>query len=139
MNIVDATVLIELSQRGLKPAGNFYATEEVLNEFSNGNTSNYPCNVLNIIETQDIDLVKYLANYKFAMQRFKSFNLYAMRGLGDLSIIASVKTLLEKTQISLLSDDIKIITNDDKLTNAINKLFGDQVSVVKYDNFFITK
>lgn len=78
------------------------------------------------------DEAKYLFHYKNLINKYtKVTSFYGLKGLGDMSILAAVATVLGRDNPSLFDaqEAIEVVTHDDDLKEALTQEFGDQIII----------
>lgn len=90
-----------------------------------------PKNIRTILTQGDFDEALYIKNYFSALNQYGKRSFFNMKGFGDVSMIALVKTLVEinntKPQalpLPGLSRDIEVYTGDNNLKKALQKEFS---------------
>lgn len=116
-----------------RPDG-FYITDDIKKEMdlSPGDNDKLMSGLINIItgksdkEKQERKkIINYYANYKHFLNSYKAVSFYNMTGFGDVSILALVKSLLEKNTAcpTLFEQPIHVYTKDRNLQNELRKEF----------------
>jgi hypothetical protein len=75
---------------------------------------------------------RYLAHYKNLINRYTNItSFYGLKGLGDMSILAAVATVLNPDNPSLFDGQkvIEVVTNDGDLKIALSQEFGNRVII----------
>jgi hypothetical protein len=78
------------------------------------------------------DAVRYLFHYKNLINKYaKITSFYGMKGLGDVSILAVVATVLGRGNPSLFDTQeiIEVVTHDNGLKKALKEEFGDRIII----------
>lgn len=78
------------------------------------------------------DDVKYLWHYKNLINKYTGItSFYGLKGLGDMSILATVATILGRSNPSLFDaqEEIEIFTHDSDLKEALSQEFGNQIVI----------
>lgn len=141
MKIIDTNILNGFVKGDvlLDASDEFYTTEVLKEEIENLKTmsSDYN-NKIQQIKFSDIEThryfneAKYLENYKFFLNKYsKITSFYGLKGLGDISIIASVATILNPTNPTLFdqTNDIEVMTHDDDLKEALQTEFDGRINI----------
>ncbi len=137
MTIIDNTGLIYLESNKINYSEDCFITPEVREEFEVKALMNLSSNFIDATSKEDFDLKNYLESFKFFLNTYPHFSLSKQRGLGDVSLLALVKTLINNEQLSLGIDPIVVISDDRNLTIFLNTTFKDyNVTVITSTNFF---
>lgn len=81
---------------------------------------------------EHFDEAKYLFHYKYLINKYtKITSFYGLKGLGDMSILAAVATVLGRENPSLFDaqEAIEVVTHDDDLKEALTEEFRDQIII----------
>lgn len=81
---------------------------------------------------EHFDEAKHLFHYKNLINKYtKITSFYGLKGLGDMSILAAVATVLGRDNPSLFDDQevIEVVTHDSDLKEALIKEFGDRIII----------
>lgn len=87
----------------------------------------------NISEHDLFNESEYYKNYKYFLNKYKKLvSFYSMKGVGDISILTAIKTILNRPIPSLFdsANTIEIFTNDQNLKDAIIEEFNTSVNIV---------
>ncbi len=79
------------------------------------------------------DVVRYLFHYKNLINKYiKITSFYGLKGLGDISILAVVATVLGRSNPSLFDSQvtIEVVTHDTDLKEALTEEFGNRITVI---------
>ncbi|MES2749286.1 MAG: hypothetical protein V4606_02755 [Patescibacteria group bacterium] len=82
---------------------------------------------------EHFDEAKYLFHYKKLINKYtKITSFYGLKGVGDMSILAAVATLLGRNNPSLFDaqESIEVMTHDMDLKVALTEEFGDLIVVI---------
>ncbi len=94
-----------------------------------------PANLRDLSEHRLFDANSYLQHYKSMLNKHSDRSFFNMTGFGDISILAAIKTIREKSAIentgSLFNfpESITVYTMDSGLTLKIHKEFNGEVLV----------
>jgi hypothetical protein len=147
MKIIDNNGLNYVVDNRIKLNENFCTTPDVQEEFEVKYDGGLPKNVQNVWEDLQFDKAGYLKNYADMLNKYGDKSFYNMRGFGDISILALLKTVKQthKVQLPGLEDGLLVITTDGQLTKHIAREFGDKselfdvnIQVVDYAAYFAT-
>lgn len=78
------------------------------------------------------DKAKYLFNYKYLINKYsKITSFYGLKGLGDMSILAAVATIVVRDNPSLFDaqEVIEVVTHDKDLKESLIQEFGTRIIV----------
>lgn len=127
MRIIDNNALNYVVDNRIKLSGTFCTTPDVQEEFEVKYEGGLPKGVQNIWDDPQFDKVGYLKNYADMLNKYGDKSFYNMRGFGDISIIALLKTQkgTRKVQLPGLEDGFVVITTDVQLTKHIQREFCD--------------
>lgn len=78
------------------------------------------------------DEARYLFHYKNLINKYtKITSFYGLKGLGDMSILAVVATILGRSNPSLFDtqETIEVVTHDSDLKEALTEEFGNRITV----------
>ncbi len=78
------------------------------------------------------DEVRYLFHYKNLINKYtKITSFYGLKGLGDMSILATVATVVCRDRPSLFDEqeEVEIVTHDNNLKEALEEEFGDRIII----------
>ena len=140
MKIIDSSTLIYCFVNGIDLPGTFYVIGDLDEEFEMAEPMHKKkrTNVLQASEIRDYSEAYYLRQYAVMLEQHAGFSLSGMRGLGDIAILALVKSYQDNfgvaNQISLgLFDDepdqITVITNDAGLKKRLIKEFNGTITI----------
>ena len=96
-----------------------------------------PEEIRSVVELDEFNESIYIHQYKLALNSYKKRSFYNMKGFGDVSIIATIYTLLDgyKKQITeqlfSTAESIVVYTNDVNLTKVITAEFAKNDVQVK--------
>lgn len=88
---------------------------------------------INIENHRHFDESKYLEHYKnFINKHNKITSFYGLKGLGDISIIASVAMVLDPVKLTLFDsiDEVEVYTHDANLKEALRTEFADRINII---------
>lgn len=90
-------------------------------------------NFKHISEHDSFNESEYYKNYKYFLNKYKKLvSFYSMKGIGDISILTAVKTILNKPIPSLFDsmNTIEVFTNDQGLKDALTEEFNTSVNIL---------
>ncbi|MFA5931871.1 MAG: hypothetical protein WC793_00625 [Candidatus Paceibacterota bacterium] len=138
MKIIDTNILNKFirDERSFDSSDEFFITEELKDEIEilKSLSPNYRNKIQRIkfidIQKDSFDEVKYLENYKTFLNKYNNIvSFYGLKGLGDISIMASIATILQ-TQRTLFDDGyIEVVTADGDLKEALKGEFSDKIII----------
>lgn len=145
MKIIDASTLIYCFDNNVELSGIYHVIGDLDEEFELAELIHNKdrTNVLQASELPDYDEAYYLRQYAVMLNKHAGFSLSGMRGLGDIAILALVKSyqdnfgVAQQTTLGLFEDQpnqATVITNDDKLKKRIIREFGDSVEILSSDD-----
>lgn len=123
INILDNNSLIYLEEYKLymEEHHSSFITDEVRSEFIIGKSQETylaKCKFLPL----SIELPVYLREYKRVLNAYSLLSFYNLKGIGDVSILATACALaMTASQTNSLFPSINIVTNDVKLIKATKK------------------
>lgn len=140
MKIIDSSTLINCIENGVILSDVYYTTGDLSEEIE----------LIEVIHDRKLQNIKqaimlpnyneayYLRQYSSMLARYSGYSFAAMRGFGDVAILALIKSKLDNfgkpDQATLglfdeTDDKITVITNDTGLAKRITKEFGDDVII----------
>jgi len=97
-----------------------------------------PASIKQIIFKGDFDEADYLKNYYKSLNQYNKCSFFNMKGLGDVSIVAVVDTIVQSKKnkpntlpLPGLTDDLEVYTGDKNLSKFLKKEFGNDVKIFK--------
>ncbi len=82
------------------------------------------------IQKDSFDEVKYLENYKTFLNKYNNIvSFYGLKGLGDISIMASIATVLQTQRTLFDNEYIEVVTSDSDLKEALKEEFSDKINI----------
>ena len=81
---------------------------------------------------ENFDEAKYLSHYKNLINKYSHItSFYGLKGLGDISILSAVATILGRGNPSLFDtqETIEVVTHDSDLKEALSQEFGNQIII----------
>ena len=81
---------------------------------------------------ENFDEAKYLFHYRNLINKYTSItSFYGLKGLGDMSILAAVATVLGRDNPSLFDaeEKVEVVTHDKDLKSALAEEFGDRIII----------
>lgn len=141
MKIIDSSTLIYCFENGIELPGTFYVIGDLDEEFELAELVHRKqrTNVLQASEIREYNEAYYLRQYSAMLEQHAGFSLSGMRGLGDIAILALVKSYQDNfgvaRQVSLeLFDDepdqIMVITNDEGLRKRLVREFDGTIAIL---------
>jgi|AntRauTorckE6833_2_1112554.scaffolds.fasta_scaffold03282_11 hypothetical protein len=139
MNLIDTVGVNHIFTDAIKLADNYYLAPDISDEVEMTeiiHNKHVPEEIKSVAELDEFNESVYIHQYRLALNSYRKRSFYNMKGFGDVSIIATIYTLLDgykkqKTeQLFSTSEPIVIYTNDANLTNVIISEFAkNDVSV----------
>ena len=141
MKIIDTNILSKVISGEVTTdlSGEVYMTDDLRNEFEILKSAfpKYRAKLLGVsfidIERhRHFDEAKYLSNYRNFINKHSNItSFYGLKGLGDISILAAVATILNPTNTTLFDSHYKVEvkTNDVGLKKALNDEFDIRIDV----------
>lgn len=141
MIIIDTNILNKFIKNEivLNTAEGFYITEDLKDEVENLKliSVDFKDSIKNVkfidaFTYRYYNEVLYLQNYrKFINKYNKIISFYGLKGIGDISILAFVATIIQPTNPTLfdLQDQIEVITNDRNLKVALEVEFYGKIII----------
>jgi hypothetical protein len=139
MNLIDTVGVNHIFTDAIKLADNYYLAPDISDEVEMTeiiHNKHVPEEIKSVAELDEFNESVYIHQYRLALNSYRKRSFYNMKGFGDVSIIATIYTLLDgykkqKTeQLFSTSEQIVIYTNDANLTKVIISEFAkNDVSV----------
>lgn len=141
MKIIDTNIFSKFIKGEITTdlSGEAYTTDDLRNEleilkssFPNHRNSLQDVKFIEIEKHRYFNEDKYLLNYKDLLNKYTNItSFYGLKGLGDMSILAAVATILNPINPTLfdLYDRIEVRTNDRELKEALREEFGEKIDV----------
>ncbi|MDQ5954589.1 MAG: hypothetical protein QG583_517 [Patescibacteria group bacterium] len=141
MKIIDTNILNKFVKGEiiLDLSNGFYITDDLKNEIDNlkSISSEYKrqaerITFIDIKNHPHFNEAKYLENYKQSINKYNSIvSFYGLKGLGDISIIAMISTIINHPNPTLFegNDIIEIITHDGPLKDVLGEKFGKKIII----------
>lgn len=141
MKIIDSSTLINCIEKGIILSDVYYTTGDLSDEIE----------LIEIIHEQKLINIEeatklpnysepyYLRQYALMLNKYSGYSFTAMRGFGDVAILALVKSKLDnfgkpdQTTLELfgeMDNKITIITNDTGLSKRIKNEFKNKVIIL---------
>lgn len=141
MKIVDSSALIYCFNNKIKLEEVFHVIGDLDEEFELAELIHEEkrTNIEQASKITGFSEAYYLAQYSIMLNKHAGRSFTAMRGFGDIAILALVKSFIDNfghpKQASLglfgdSSDDITVITDDNGLTKRLRDEFGDIVAIL---------
>lgn len=137
MKIIDTNTINHIFNSNIKLHDYYYIAPDVKEESEITEMifgKQIPTNIKDVSKEQVFDSVSYLRNYKDLLNRYRGRSFYNMSGFGDISILATLKTLGDALQaqnrrlFSEMDERLVVITEDDDLTKKITQEFNKPTS-----------
>jgi len=139
MNLIDTVGVNHIFTDAIKLADNYYLAPDISDEVEMTemiHNKHVPEEIKSVAELDEFNESIYIHQYRLALNSYRKRSFYNMKGFGDVSIIATIHTLIDgykkqKTeQLFSTSEQIVIYTNDANLTKVIISEFAkNDVSV----------
>ncbi len=140
MNIIDTNGVSYILNNNINPDENFYMPPDVAEEVESTQIifgRKAPRQIMEIKNIHHLFNEKiYLERYKMILNKYGGRSFYNMTGFGDISIIASLYSLMyiyelqRKSQLFDTSEEVVVYTNDRGLKNKIIAEFlGENIRV----------
>jgi hypothetical protein len=139
MNLIDTVGVNHIFTDAIKLADNYYLAPDISDEVEMTemiHNKHVPEEIKSVAELDEFNESVYIHQYRLALNSYRKRSFYNMKGFGDVSIIATIHTLIDgykkqKTeQLFSTSEQIVIYTNDANLTKVIISEFAkNDVSV----------
>ncbi|MBP6866059.1 MAG: hypothetical protein KBC12_00775 [Candidatus Pacebacteria bacterium] len=141
MKIIDTTAISHIFKENIFLEDTYFITPCISDEMVTTEIvydKKAPTNVKNIFEENSFDQALYVKNYFEMLNKHGDRSFFNMSGLGDISIIALVKTLVEmeksatQTKLPFLEykEEIIVYTSDNPLKTKIESEVGTKVKVL---------
>lgn len=137
MKIIDTNTINHVFKSNIKLHDVYYIAPDVKEESEITEMifgKQIPAGIKDVSKEQVFDSVAYLRNYKDLLNRYRGRSFYNMSGFGDISILATLKTLGDALQaqdrrlFSEMDESLAVITEDEKLTKKVNQEFNSPES-----------
>ena len=139
MNLIDTVGVNHIFTDAIKLADNYYLAPDISDEVEMTemiHNKHVPEEIKSVAELDEFNESIYIHQYRLALNSYRKRSFYNMKGFGDVSIIATIHTLIDgykkqKTeQLFSTSEQIVIYTNNANLTKVIISEFAkNDVSV----------
>lgn len=133
MKLLDTDTINDILLNNIALSCDYFITPDIEQEASVAEivyNKKMPKSIKIIYSQDDFDESLYIKNYFIALNQYVKRSFFNMKGFGDVSMIALVKTLVEiknsKSQtlpIPSLNEDIEVYTGDNNLQKALRKEF----------------
>ncbi len=140
MNLIDTVGINHIFEKSLKMSEVYYLAPDISEEVEMTemiHSKRIPDEVRYAAEVDEFDESVYLHHYKIALNSYKKRSFYNMKGFGDVSIIATVKTILDgykkqdTEQLFSTKEPVIVYTGDTNLTEVLNAEFDSSDVQVK--------
>jgi len=139
MKIIDTSILNKFLEGNisLNSEINYYVTDDLIDEIEilklskSSSDKLDKVNIKNVFEYHYFNESNYYKNYKYFLNKYKSLaSFYNMKGIGDISILSAVKTIIETPNPSLFDPVfIEVLSHDAPLKNALKIEFGEKIKI----------
>lgn len=142
MKIIDTSALNFVMKNNIIIDERFFVTPDILEEIFTleielGKPAPLPY-LINIFEEDAFNRTHYLNNYHYVLNNVGGKSIYTMRGMGDVSLLALAKTLVENKSslpsIELPFAEYKekhiIYSGDEGLRKRLNKIVGTEIEIL---------
>ena len=132
MNLIDTVGVNHVFTETIKLDNNYYLAPDISDEVEMAEmvrNKNVPEEIRSIVELDEFNESVYIHQYKLALNSYKKRSFYNMKGFGDVSIIATIHTLVEGyknqtvEQLFSTAEPIIIYTDDSNLSKVITSEF----------------
>ena len=132
MNLIDTGGVNHVFTETIKLDNNYYLAPDISDEVEMAEmvrNKNVPEEIRSIVELDEFNESVYIHQYKLALNSYKKRSFYNMKGFGDVSIIATIHTLVEGyknqtvEQLFSTAEPIIIYTDDSNLSKVITSEF----------------
>jgi len=140
MNLIDTVGINHIFKKSLKLSEVYYLAPDITEEVEMTeliHSKRIPDEVRYAIEVDEFDESIYLHHYKVALNSYKKRSFYNMKGFGDVSIIATVQTILDgykkqnKEQLFSTKEPVVVYTGDANLAKVLTTEFDKSDVQVK--------
>lgn len=138
MKIIDTDTVDRVLKMNIALGDQYFVTPDVKEEISVSeivNGKQAPKEIREVFSQADFDESIYLKNYYWALNHYPKRSFFNMKGFGDVSVAALVKTLIETNQekpptlFPGMEEKIEIFTGDQNLKKFLEKEFGKDIIV----------
>lgn len=131
MKILDNNALNHIHKNRIRIDEDFIITTDIQDEFESAFDADLPSSIRDITKEEGFDNAAYIRNYKEMLNKYGGRSFYNMTGIGDISILALLKTQkeLSSKQFPTMIDGCTVIIRDHKLENKIKAEFANKSSV----------
>jgi len=142
MKILDTSALNYVMKNNIVIDENFFVTPDILEEIFTLeialNKSAPLTYLINIFEDESFHKTQYLNNYYLILNSVGGKSIYTMRGMGDVSLLALAKTLVENKSVlptvelpfSEYKEKHTIYSGDDALRKRLIKIVGIEIEIL---------
>ena len=141
MKILDTTAINHIFKENVLLEDTYFITPCISDEMVTAeivHDKKAPANIKNIFEENSFNQALYVKNYFEMLNKHGNRSFFNMSGLGDISIIALAKTLVEAEKSAVQTtlpfaeykEEIIIYTSDDPLKTKIVSEVGTAVKVI---------
>jgi hypothetical protein len=132
MNLIDTVGINHIFKKSLQLSEVYYLAPDITEEVEMTeliHSKRIPDEVRYAVEVDEFDESIYLHHYKVALNSYKKRSFYNMKGFGDVSIIATVQTILDgykkqdKEQLFSTKEPVIVYTGDANLTKVLTTEF----------------
>lgn len=136
MTIIDNNAISHVLKKGLQLTEAYYITPDVRDEAEVGEiifNRRLPGKIQDISKLPGFRESTYIKHYREMLNKYKGRSFYNMTGLGDISILAALKTAKEMIQgkpqklFIEAEDEMVTITEDGPLIKKIDKEFNQSI------------
>ncbi|MBX2866420.1 hypothetical protein KTR10_00450 [Candidatus Kaiserbacteria bacterium] len=138
MNLIDSNGITYIFKNGISPSKKYYMAPDVVEEVEMTQTifgKKLPKNILRLSDIDEFDEPIYVNKYKEMLNNHGGRSFFNMTGFGDISILASVHTLIErfaalkKEQLFDPTETIYVFTGDVGLSKRIKNEFKSDIDI----------
>ncbi len=142
MKILDTSALNFVMKNNIIIDENFFVTPDILEEIY---TLEIALNkaapltyLIDLFEEESFQKALYLKNYHFILNSVGGKSIYTMRGMGDVSLLALAKTLIEskgafwslELPFAEYAEKHTIYSGDEGLRKRLEKIVGNEIVIL---------
>lgn len=133
MKIIDTNTVNYILKNGVRPQETYFLAPDVKAESEITEivlSRRLPPNIQEIADEDVFDEIHYLKDYQYCLNAYRGRSFYNMRGFGDISTLATLKTLGEiyhsqdRRLFADMEERLIVYTEDGPLRSKINQEFN---------------
>ena len=139
MRLLDNDAINYVLMNDISLEGEYFVTPDVEEEMSVAeivHKKKAPRQIRSLALRHRFDEALYLKNYFDTLNQYGRRSFFGMRGFGDVSIVAAVRTLVQAKNngsktlpLPGIDDGIEVYTGDEYLTKTLRKEFSNNLEI----------